>query len=68
VAITKFLKPDRQSKLLNAANIKCDDERGKKGKGKGGKERVTKDEDEMQMISNGIAVLHSLFLHSSTPH
>jgi hypothetical protein len=46
----------------------ADDERGKKGNGKGGKERVTKDEDEMQMISNGIAVLHSLFLHSSTPH
>jgi hypothetical protein len=46
----------------------ADDERGKKGKGRGEKERVTKDEDEMQMISNGIAVLHSLFLHSSTPH
>jgi hypothetical protein len=39
---------------------------GRRGRGREG--RVTKDEDEMQMISNGIAVLHSLFLHSSTPH
>jgi hypothetical protein len=42
--------------------------RGREREGRGEKERVTKDEDEMQMISNGIAVLHSLFLHSSTPH
>jgi hypothetical protein len=42
--------------------------RGREREGRGEKERVTKDEDEMQMISNGITVLHSLFLHSSTPH